>query len=108
MNFAIIAHPDKYLVAPPLKSVLQWCMKNHVGIFGKQELIEIPDTPTVKAFTAVKSNQEAANRADMIIAIGGDGTMLHAAQLTIGMKKPVWVLIAESSVLWPVFSRKNR
>lgn len=64
-------------------------MKNHVGIFGKQELIEIPDTPTVKAFTAVKSNQEAANMADMIIAIGGDGTMLHAAQLTIGMKKPV-------------------
>ncbi len=89
MNFAIIAHPDKYLVAPPLKSVLEWCRRNHVGIYGKQELVEIPEISSIKAFTVVKSNQEAANRADMIIAIGGDGTMLHAAQLTVGMKKPV-------------------
>jgi NAD+ kinase len=89
MNFAIIAHPDKYLVTPPLVSVINWCARNHVGIYGKQELADIPEIPAVKAFKVVKSNQEAANLADMIIAIGGDGTMLHAAQITFKMKKPV-------------------
>lgn len=89
MNFAIIAHPDKYIVAPPLKTVLNWCLNNHTGCFAKKSLFKIGEVEPDNTFVAVGSDQEAVNRADMIIAIGGDGTILHAAQLTIENNTPV-------------------
>jgi NAD+ kinase len=37
----------------------------------------------------VEIDQEAVNRADVVIAIGGDGTMLYSAQLTLETNTPV-------------------
>jgi NAD+ kinase len=89
MNFAIIAHPDKYIVAPPLKAVLKWCLNHHTDCFAREALFDIGEAEHGDSFVAVNDDQEAVNRADMVIAIGGDGTMLYTAQLTIGIKTPV-------------------
>ncbi len=89
MNFAIIAHPDKYIVAPPLKSVLSWCKVNHSGCFARQSLFDIDGVDQDNSCTIVDNDQEAVNRADVVIAIGGDGTMLYTAQLTIEANTPV-------------------
>lgn len=89
MNFAIIAHPDKYIIVPPLKVVLNWCLNNHTGCFAREALFDIGEVEPGNTFIAVNDDQEAVNRADMVIAIGGDGTMLYTAQLTIGINTPV-------------------
>lgn len=89
MNFAIIAHPDKYVVAPPLKAVLNWCKVNHSGCFARQSLFDIAEAKPDNSFKTAENDQEAVNRADVVIAIGGDGTMLYSAQLTIKTYTPV-------------------
>lgn len=89
MNFALIAHSDKYTVTPPLKVVLNWCEINHVRCFAEQSLFKMGEVEPDKAFTVVKNDQEAVYRADVVIAIGGDGTMLYTAQLTNGTNTPI-------------------
>lgn len=89
MKFALIAHPDKYTVTPPLKVVLNWCKTNHVRCFAEQSLFEMSEAEPDNSFIVAKNDQEAIYRADVVIAIGGDGTMLHTAQLTNGTNTPV-------------------
>lgn len=89
MKFALIAHPDKYTVTPPLKVVLNWCQTNHVRCFAEQSLFEMSEAEPDKSFIVAKNDQEAIYRADVVIAIGGDGTMLYTAQLTNGTNTPV-------------------
>jgi len=89
MKFALIANPDKYTVIPPLRGVLNWCKVNHVRCFAEQSLFEISEAEPDNSFIVAKNDQEAIYRADVVIAIGGDGTMLYTAQLTNGTNTPV-------------------
>jgi NAD+ kinase len=69
-------------VADPMTSLAQYLTKAGV------EVITLPDAaPTLKA-RAVQDTDIAAE-ADLIIAVGGDGTMLHAARLTGSGKVPL-------------------
>jgi NAD+ kinase len=69
-------------VADPMTSLAQYLTKAGV------EVITLPDAaPTLEA-RAVQDTDIAAE-ADLIIAVGGDGTMLHAARLTGSGKVPL-------------------
>lgn len=90
MSFCIIANPEKYSIQDPLERVIKWCQINGTEIFVTQELknhfpkIVIGDTISV-----VKDEQEAVQTADIIIAMGGDGTMLHTTHLAKEIQKPL-------------------
>jgi NAD+ kinase len=91
MKFCILANPEKYSVEAPLKRVLEWCSKNDVEIFLSSELgDQFSEVFGSSKITLTKSEKEAAVLSDMVIAIGGDGTMLHSAHLI--KEKPVPVL----------------
>ncbi len=79
---AILGLYSESRVAGPMTMLAQYLTK--AGI----DVIAIPDAaPTLEA----RAVQEAgiAAEADLIIAVGGDGTMLHAAALTGGGKVPL-------------------
>lgn len=90
MSFCIIANPEKYSIQDPLERVIKWCQINDTEIFVTQKLrnhfpkIVIGDTISV-----VKREKKAVQTADVIIAIGGDGTMLHTAHLVKEIQKPL-------------------
>jgi NAD+ kinase len=86
MRFGIIANPKKYAVRDPLLQMQQWCESNGHEALVLQELID----PDGEFKTSKYATEEAIIAdADVIIGIGGDGTMLHTARLVGSSGKPI-------------------
>lgn len=91
MKLCILANPEKYSVEDPLNQVLKWCSDHHVEIFLSEKLkLQFTDVVLQSNATITLTEKEAAELSDIVIAIGGDGTMLHTAHLI--KSKPVPVL----------------
>lgn len=90
MKLAIIANPKKYSVKEPFIQALGWADENDVSILFSEELQSLYDQgqkhPSGKA---VDSEKKAIDEADIIVAIGGDGTMLYTARLMKNISKPI-------------------
>ncbi|MEX1010993.1 MAG: NAD(+)/NADH kinase [Balneolaceae bacterium] len=89
MKLAIIAHTDRYTVKPYLMSVLSWCEENLSSGLVTRSLYELATKRYCDTMTILDSEQAAVESADLVVAIGGDGTMLHATQLTLGLDKDI-------------------
>ena len=86
MKLGIIANPKKYAVRDPLLQILDWCALNgHEALF----LQELADLSDLRNATAFKTEEDVVNLSDVIIGIGGDGTMLHIAGLVGDLGKPI-------------------
>jgi NAD+ kinase len=86
MRFGIIANPKKYAVRDPLLQMQQWCESNGHEALVLQELI---DSDGDFATSMYDTEQAIIADADVIIGIGGDGTMLHTARLVGSSGKPI-------------------
>jgi NAD+ kinase len=86
MRFGIIANPKKYAVRDPLLQIQQWCASKGHEALVLQELIESDGS---NGSSNYGSEQDIIADADVIIGIGGDGTMLHAARLIGNSNKPI-------------------
>lgn len=89
MKLAIIANSEKYSVKGPLVEVLTWADANGVNIIFCSDLRRLYDGEDHPSAVVVESEQEAVEQADIIIAIGGDGTMLYTAHLMRTVPKPI-------------------
>lgn len=89
MNIAIIANPQKYAVRKPFLRTLAWADKHNVKVLYGKMLDEINnDKPHVSA-EVTETEQRAIDAADIIVALGGDGTMLYTARLAKNTHKPI-------------------
>lgn len=90
MKLGILANPEKYSIKGPLQQVLHWCDEQGHTVFLSSAFADyvagISFNDTVKLMT---SEEKCVVEADFIIAIGGDGTMLHAARYVKNSKAPV-------------------
>ncbi len=87
MHFGIIANPRKYAVRQPLLSMQQWCATHSHTMVVLQELAgALESTPGVER---VADEAEVVRRSDVVVGIGGDGTMLHTARLVRDAGKPI-------------------
>jgi len=90
MRLGIIANPEKYSINEPLRRVMNWCKGNHHQFCISREFqetapeIDFPDIAQI-----YDSERECASESDFIIAIGGDGTMLHSAQYVKYSSAPI-------------------
>lgn len=90
MSFCIIANPEKYSIQDPLERVIKWCQTKGTKVVVTQELQKhFPKIILGGNITVVKDETEAVESADIIIAIGGDGTMLHTAHLVKEIQTPL-------------------
>lgn len=89
MKLAIIANPKKYSVKEPFLATLAWADKNGVKIYFNDDLNALYDGSSHESAMVVQSEEEAINNADIIVAIGGDGTMLYTARLMKNIQKPI-------------------
>lgn len=82
MKFAIIANPEKYSVRDSFTSVMNWfSVNNHEVLITDQLHNQFNKNNSAENVTAFSEEADIIPEADVIIAIGGDGTMLHTAQL---------------------------
>ncbi|MEX0648402.1 MAG: NAD(+)/NADH kinase [Balneolaceae bacterium] len=90
MNICTLANPEKYSVQEPLKRVLNWCNEQNTEVYLAQHLAKhFPDLTKAKTVHVTETEPEALDNAEIVIAIGGDGTMLHTAHLLKNNAKPV-------------------
>jgi len=71
---AIVGRHDDSRVAEPMKVLVEHLTKNGVVVLAAEEMAL--DLPVERVSTT-----QLANNADLVIAIGGDGTMLYAGSL---------------------------
>jgi NAD+ kinase len=90
MKLAIIANPEKYSVEEPIERVLAWCGANGAEVSAASALRDaLKDIFSEHTCTVTENESEAVAGCDSVIAIGGDGTMLHTAHLTKNNPVPV-------------------
>jgi NAD+ kinase len=89
MNFAVIANPKKYSVKDPFVDLLTWSDEHEVQVIFCEELQELYRGEEHPSAVVVDDETEAIDRADIIIAMGGDGTMLYTARLMKNIQKPI-------------------
>lgn len=86
MRFGIIANPKKYAVRDPLLQIIHWCDSERHEALVLQKLIDFEGSTTISDY---ESEDDIIADADVIIGIGGDGTMLHIARLVGNTGKPI-------------------
>ena len=89
MKFAVIANPQKYSVREPFVDLLNWSDEKQVSVAFSSELQELYRGEEHPSASVVKDEEEAIDRADIVIALGGDGTMLYTARLMKNIQKPI-------------------
>jgi len=90
MKLAVIANPKKYSVKEPFVQILDWAddTENVDIIFGT-ELNKLYNGEKHTSAIVADSENEAIDESDIIIAMGGDGTMLYTARLMKNISKPI-------------------
>ncbi len=86
MRFGIIANPKKYAVREPLQKILEWCV-----VSGHEVLVldDVVESNGIEGTSVLDSEAKIISSSDVIIGIGGDGTMLHIAGLVGDSGKPI-------------------
>jgi NAD+ kinase len=79
----MVLHPRRP-AARPVESILQWADSHGVTVFGLEAEISRLDCHAVGV-----SERELGARADLIVALGGDGTVLRALHLAEAYAVPV-------------------
>lgn len=81
-TIAILGRHSDPRVAEPMKTLASYLTKSGIGVIATRD-----SAATLQARAV--NDVDIAAEADLIIAIGGDGTMLHAAALTGNGKVPL-------------------
>lgn len=86
---SIIAMPGKYGVQDTLNALIEW-MRTHDGnVRIAASLAEFVGRPLPDHIRIAATEKEAINGSDIVVAIGGDGTMLRTARHVIGTRIPI-------------------
>lgn len=89
MKFAIVANPKKYEVKDVIHSAVNWAKKNNVELLASKEvctLVGIYESPELQL---TDSDKESIDLADVILVMGGDGTILYTARISKDSGKPI-------------------
>lgn len=90
MKLSIVANPDKYSIQKPLSQTLTWCTKHDHDVYLTDTLFSrFSDIAGSKNIHVLKSEKACVESSDFVIAIGGDGTLLHTAQIVKNHSLPI-------------------
>lgn len=88
-SFSIIAHPGNDGVATTLNAVIEW-MRTHNGqVRIDRNLAGLITHPLPSHIQLTSTEEDAVAGSDVVVAIGGDGTMLRTARRVIGLGVPI-------------------
>lgn len=89
MKFGIIANPQKYEVKKVLRCTIKWAQKHEVSLFINREVCKETGLNDSDALNKTDSDFDAIKNADVILVMGGDGTILYTARISKDLHKPI-------------------
>lgn len=90
MKLSVIANPEKYSIREPLTQMLSWCRsKNHDVYLTDKLFSQFPDITNASNIHVLDSEKKCVESSDFVIAIGGDGTLLHTSQIVKNHPLPI-------------------
>lgn len=84
MKISIIANPRKKKIYPVLRKLISWFKRKGVKVFVSDDVAE-----AIKGTKPGYTREEAARKGDVLVAMGGDGTLLEAVRLLNGKDIPI-------------------
>lgn len=89
MKFGIIANPTKYEVKEVLAHAVKWANNHGVPVYISREVLEETGTGAAAVIHKTESDEELVEQADVILVMGGDGTILYTARIAKETGKPI-------------------
>jgi len=89
MKLSVIANPDKYAVKEPLVTLLNWTEDHKTEVYCSNKLSEHIETDEFSYLHIAEDDEAAIDAGDIIVALGGDGTMLYTARASKNTRKPI-------------------
>lgn len=89
MKLGIIGNPDKSSVNSVITSLIKKCKEEKLEYLLAGELVRTKSTRSFVPFVTDKEIEDVAKECDILISIGGDGTLLNSAFLAHKYSKPI-------------------
>lgn len=89
MKFAIVANPHKFEVKAVLERTIKWAKDNEVELLVSKETCKLTGSQNSDVITETSTDEKAIDACDIIVVIGGDGTMLYTAKIAKHSSKPI-------------------
>lgn len=89
MKFAVIANPHKFEVKAVLERTISWAEKNDVTLNISKEICRLTNSHNPAVIEQTETDEKAIDDCDVIVVIGGDGTMLYTARISKHSAKPI-------------------
>ncbi|MEX0720141.1 MAG: NAD(+)/NADH kinase [Balneolaceae bacterium] len=89
MKLAIIANPKKYEVKNALTQTLIWAEKNSIPLYLSTDTFRENNLEAAKYLHKTESDEISIQQADIVLVMGGDGTILYTARISKDHGKPI-------------------
>jgi NAD+ kinase len=89
MKFTIIANPKKYEVKEVLQATVDWAKDKEVEMFLAREVCEQVGIDGCPNLRITDSDEDSITEAEIILVMGGDGTILYTARISKYEEKPI-------------------
>lgn len=89
MKFAVVANPNKFEVKKVLKETIEWAGENSVSLLISEETCKLTQLDNPDVIKRTNSDEQAIDECDVVIVIGGDGTILYTARISPHSSKPI-------------------
>jgi NAD+ kinase len=89
MKFAIVANPHKFEVKAVLEQTIAWAKSNDVSLLISKETCDLTNSHDNEVIQETASDKGAIENCDIVVVIGGDGTILYTARISKYFSKPI-------------------
>ena len=89
MKFAIVANPQKYEIKSAMEATIAWAKDKDVELYLFSEVFNSVGISGCGKLILTESDEESIQKSDVVLVMGGDGTILYTARISKRENKPI-------------------
>lgn len=89
MNIGVVANPGREAVRAPLLVLIKWAERNGCSVYLQRKLKKLLSDHAGNTVNSLESERELPENADILVSIGGDGTILWTSRLITSREIPI-------------------
>lgn len=89
MKLAVVANPGKYEVKDVIHATIEWAGKVNAHLFLCKEVCELLGIQQSDSLSITNSDPDSIEQSDVVLVMGGDGTILYTARISRNSGKPI-------------------